>query len=203
MTFTTFSPATGSRLLAVLVLGLVLSGCVTAPPKQTDDICAIFREKSGWYDATEASRQRWGVPIAVQMAIMHKESAFVGDARPPRQRLLWIIPWKRPSSAYGYSQALDSTWDAYKREAGRRRASRSDFADAADFIGWYVNKSRRVLGIGVSDAYSQYLAYHEGRGGYRRGSYRGKRWLLNAASRVAARAQRYDRQLATCREDLQ
>jgi hypothetical protein len=49
---------------------------------------------------------------------MHQESRFVADAKPPRPWLFGIIPWFRNSSAYGYPQAQDSTWDWYLREAG-------------------------------------------------------------------------------------
>lgn len=189
-----------ATLLLIVVLGL--SGCVTAPPSQPADLCDIFHEKGGWFDAAQASYQRWGAPIPVQMSIIYQESSFVADAAPPRNRLLWVIPWTRVSSAYGYTQALDSTWDWYKQESGNSWASRDSFADAVDFVGWYIDTSHDMLGMAKSDAYSQYLAYHEGQGGYRRGSYRSKGWLLQTARRVDARAARYARQLSGCRADL-
>jgi len=191
------------RIVLFVMLVLGLGGCATAPPNQPDNLCRIFQEKSGWYKAANKSEQRWGAPIPLQMAIIYHESAFVANARPPRGRLLWIIPWKRPSSAYGYTPALDSTWDMYVREAGSRWASRRDFADATDFVGWYIDKSAAMLGIAKTDAYSQYLAYHEGQGGYRRGSYRGKPRVRNTARRVAARSAKYGRQLQTCRAELE
>jgi len=187
----------------ILLTLLWVSGCATRPPHNIDDGCAIFEQQDGWYEASDRAQRRWGVPIAVQLAIIHQESRFRDDARPPRQQLLGIIPWRRPSSAYGYAQALDSTWDWYREKSGNRWADRDNYADAADFVSWYGHMSQQLLGISKSDAYHQYLAYHEGHGGYRRGSYRDKRWLIAVAQRVAERAKRYQQQLAGCRAALE
>lgn len=192
----------GRGLIACLSVAL-LAGCVTGPPRNPDDICEIFREKGGWYADAKAAAERWGTPIQVQMAIIHQESGYRDDVRPARTRLLWIIPWTRPTSAYGYTQALDSTWDWYKKESGNAWADRDDFDDAADFVAWYVAKSHDRIGISKWDAYSQYLAYHEGQTGFKRKTYAGKPWLKRVASRVNARAERYAGQLAGCRGDLE
>lgn len=189
--------------LSLLVVVVLLSGCVTAPPRSTGNVCAIFQEKNGWFDDANDASRRWGAPIDVQMAILYQESRFVGDARPPRKRLLWFIPWTHISSAYGYTQALDATWDWYKRDTGNRWADRDDFTDATDFVGWYVTQSNKRAGIAKTDAYRQYLAYHEGQAGYRRGTFRNKPWLMRTARRVDNRAGRYARQLRGCRHDLE
>ncbi len=105
----------------------------------------------------------------------------------------------RQSSAYGYAQALDATWDEYRRSAGNRGAQRDDIRDATDFMGWYMNESLRRNGIALSDARNQYLAYHEGQVGYARGTYRSKSWLMRISSEVAARSRTYQQQLASCR----
>lgn len=180
----------------------MLAGCVTAPPRNPGNLCSIFREKSGWYEDSNDSFRRWGAPVQVQMAIMYQESQFVGNARPPRRRLFWVIPWTRISSAYGYTQALDSTWGQYKSEAGHPFASRKSFGDSADFVGWYIDQSSRILGISKWDAYSQYLAYYVGAGGYRQGAYKSKPWLLRTAGRVQSRAETYGGQLRSCEAEL-
>ena len=64
-----------------------------------------FEEKDDWYDDAADARDEWGSPIPVMMAIMHQESRFQADAKPPRKKLLGFIPGSRLSSAYGYSQA--------------------------------------------------------------------------------------------------
>lgn len=186
----------------LLLFGILVISCSTAPPEDIGNSCSIFEEKDSWYSSARDSYKKWGVPIQVQLAIIYQESRFVHDAKPPRQKLLWVIPWTRPSSAYGYGQIKDSTWEWYLKSAGRRWADRDDFDDVADFIGWYGDMSHRKLGISKSDAYSQYLAYHEGHGGFKRKTYKNKKWLIRVASQVAARAQRYSAQLRKCEDSL-
>lgn len=185
-----------------LVLLLALAGCATSPPSDVNDICAIFEEKGGWYDDAADARKRWGSPISVMMAIMHQESKFVSKAKPPRKKIFGFIPGPRPSDAYGYSQALKSTWKVYEKSAGRYGADRDEFDDAIDFIGWYNYQSYKRSGIARNDTYRLYLAYHEGQGGYNRGSYRGKPWLQDVARKVERRADVYGRRLTVCEEDL-
>ena len=191
-----------SRLLAVLaaiLLTSLLTSCVSTPPRSPDNLCSIFQERPSWYRAARASERRWAIEPAVAMAVMYQESSYVADARPPRKRLLWIIPWRRPSSAYGYAQATNETWADYKRATKRRSADRHDFDDAVDFIGWYMARASRELGIHRTDARRLYLAYHDGIGGYRRGTWQSKGWLKSAAGNVATRATRYRSQLNNCR----
>ena len=190
------------RTLIGLSLLLLLAGCTTSPPKDVNNVCAIFEEKSGWYDDAADSREEWGSPISTMMAIMHQESRFKAKAKPPRKKIFGFIPGPRPSDAYGYSQALGSTWDGYKRSAGRYGADRDDFGDAIDFIGWYNAQSKRRSGIASNDTYSLYLAYHEGHGGYNRGTYRSKQWLIKVARKVDQRAVSYRQQLLRCEESL-
>jgi len=189
--------------VSALVTILLVSGCVTSPPEQVDNVCDIFREKSGWYKDAKASRSRWGVPMSVSMAFMYQESRFVATAKPPRKKLWGFIPGPRPSDAYGYSQAKDSTWDWYQRSTGNYSADRDDFGDAIDFIGWYNDVSHRQLGIDKQDAFRLYLAYHEGHGGYRNQTYRSKDWLVDVARKVDRQAKRYNTQLNECAEELE
>ncbi|MDD4916025.1 MAG: hypothetical protein PHW13_13440 [Methylococcales bacterium] len=189
------------RVFVAICLGM-LSACATTPPKNTEDICRIFQEKDDWYGSALDSARRWGIPIAVQMAIIHQESRFVSDARPPRPLILGFIPWFRSSSAYGYPQAKDEAWADYQANTGAWWASREDFADSTDFVAWYCAISHRKLGIPVSDANNLYLTYHEGHNGYKHNHHLAKQWLLTAAQKVHQRALRYDAQLSTCRQEL-
>ncbi len=190
------------RRLPPLLLLAALAGCTTSPPKDTDNICAIFFEKDDWYQDAARARDKWDSGIPVMMAIIHQESRFKADAKPPRQKILGIIPWTRPSDAYGYSQALDATWDWYETSTGRWGADRDDFGDSIDFIGWYNDQSYRRNGIDRADTYSLYLAYHEGHGGYSRASYNSKPWLTDVARKVQGRAATYQVQLQVCEEKL-
>lgn len=186
------------KKLLILSLLLALAGCAELPPKNADNVCAIFREKEQWYDDAKQAEQRWGVPVAVLMAIMHQESHFVADAKPPRTWLLGFIPWFRPSSAFGYAQVVDDTWDSYLDSAGSFWADRDDFADAVDFIGWYNYSSHIKLGIGLQNAKLLYLAYYEGFDGYKHKSYLKKTGLQKTADKVATRARLFQNQLSHC-----
>ncbi|KIC40749.1 lytic transglycosylase [Ruegeria sp. ANG-R] len=191
-----------SRILIVLFGVLLLASCgggSKQPPSRLNDACSIAREKPEYMKAFKSTERKWGVPVHVQMATIYQESRYRHDARTPHKYVLGVIPMGRQSSAYGYGQALDGTWEQYQRETGKRRAKRDRIRDASDFIGWYMNKSYERNGIHPSDTRNQYLAYHEGHTGYARGSYSGKSWLLNVASDVDSRAQLYQAQLANCR----
>lgn len=188
----------GMRLLSLLLALILLSGCVSRPPDNGEDICEIFDEKRGWYKDARKASKRWGTDISVMMAFIHQESSFKSRAKPPRTKILWILPGPRPASAYGYSQATDETWRAYKRATGRGGADRNDFDDAIDFIGWYNDQSQRKNNISKADAYHLYLAYHEGQGGYARRSFKNKQWLKDVAKKVSARSASYRVQLDRC-----
>lgn len=187
-------------LLFLVPLLLLLGGCATdtSRPRDLDNLCAIFREKPAWHEAAVKAHDKWGIPVPVPFAIMYQESTFRAQARPPRRYFLGIVPWGRVTSAYGYAQAEDNTWDDYKRETGAWFVSRDDFSDAMDFMGWYMTKTRRLDGVPFGDAYDQYLSYHEGWTGFRRGSYKRKAWLMRVARIVQARADRFAAQYQYC-----
>ena len=190
-----------SRKLLALGLLVALAACGgrdMKPPRDLENACAIVDERPKYLRAMQATERKWGVPVPVQMAIIHQESKFDGDAETPFRWELGVIPVGRMSTAYGYSQALDGTWDEYRRATGNRRARRDDIRDATDFMGWYMTETLRRNGIPLDDAKRQYLAYHDGWTGYARGSYRSKGWLLTVSDRIAARAVRYETQLRAC-----
>lgn len=186
------------RRLILMAIVLAFSGCATVPPRNPANLCSVFGERQDWRGSAFKSQRRWGAPVPVQMAIINQESSFVDDARPPRYHFLGLLPLWRTSSAYGYGQVKDDTWDWYMSKTGQSGADRDDFTDVTDFIGWYMHQSYTLLGISKSDAYRQYLAYHEGHGGYKNKSYQAKPWLLRVAERVAQTARRYASQLTTC-----
>jgi len=165
-------------------------------------LCSVFRQKHAWYRVTLATQRRWGIDQATQMAVIFQESSYRAGARPPRTRLLGFIPWRRRSSAFGYAQVIDGTWDVYRREATRPRAQRDRFADASDFVGWYMDRIAKRVRIEKTSARSLYLAYHEGAGGFQRGTHLKKPGLLDASYRVQRRTARYRAQLDRCRDAL-
>lgn len=189
-----------SRFLRVAVILLLAScgGGNYSQPRNLDDACAFGRERPEYIRAMQRAERRWNVPVPVQMAMIHQESKFLGDARTPFRYVLGVIPMGRQSSAYGYAQAIDGTWEDYQSSGGRRRAKRDRIEDATDFMGWYMNLTVEKTGVPLHDARNQYLAYHEGHSGYLRGSYNSKAWLLRVADQVATRANMYNLQLIAC-----
>ncbi len=191
-----------SRFLRAAIILMFVASCgggSSKAPRNLDNACSIIKQRPKIYRAMKKTQRKWGVPVHVQMAVIHQESKFIPDARTPVQYVLGVLPMGRQSSAYGYAQALDATWKEYQRAEGGRSAKRTDIKDATDFMGWYMNETRDVTGVPLSDARGQYLAYHEGRTGYLRGSYKNKSWLLRVSSEVASRSNTYRAQLASCR----
>jgi len=188
---------------ATLSILILLASCTSAPPEDREDICEIFEEKSGWYDDSRDAQRKWGTSIPVMMSFIYQESRFEARARPPRKKILWVLPGARPASAYGYAQATNETWRAYKQATGSWTSDRNNFEDAIDFVGWYNDQSFRKNQIQKTDAYHLYLAYHEGQGGFSKRSFRKKAWLKEVAKKVANRADLYQRQLNGCEKELQ
>ena len=189
-----------SRCL-ILSCCILVMGCATYQPTRVNNVCDIFWGETDWYKDAVKSNKRWGTPIHIMMAIINQESSFRAKVRPKRPTFLFI-PLPRRSSAYGYAQAQDPAWNDYRNETGKWWHDRDDFGDAINFVGWYTNKSAKRLGISKWDAYKQYLAYHEGWGGYSRGSFKKKPKLLKVAKKVQKQAGAYGAQMKKCSPKL-
>ena len=183
----------------LLILLLFVTAC-SSIPKNTQNSCAIFEERYLWYKHSKATYEKWGVPIHIQLAIIKKESDFNWLAKPPRSKLFKVIPFKRPSSSFGYSQAVVGTWEQYKTETQNKLATRARFKDSVDFIGWYVNKTSKLLKISKSDAYRQYLAYYKGWGDYK--NYAKDKKAIIYAKSVKETSRKYRKQLKKCKKNL-
>jgi len=185
-------------ILCFLTL-LVVSGC-SSIPKNTSNACSIFSEKYFWFKNALATEKKWGAPIELQMAIIKRESSFDWLAKPERTKIFKVIPWKRPSSSFGYSQAVIGTWDMYKQDTGNDLALRIRFKDSSDFIGWYIHQTNKKLRISKKDYYRQYLAYHEGWGGFK--NYKNNNKIINLAKNVEKQSNIYKKQLSKCGSSL-
>jgi len=181
----------------VAIVTIFLLGCSAKIPMNQDDICLIIDENPRWSNSLLDAKKKWNAEPSTVMAIIRQESSFNANAAPDREKVLGFIPWKRPSSARGYSQAVEATWEQYKEETGNKRARRSSFDSSVDFIGWYLSKasSARIRSYEVDKLY---IAYHEGYGGYKRKSYKDKSWLQDIAKKVKYNSVRYQRQLKSC-----
>ena len=182
-----------------ILIFFLLSGC-SSIPVNTANSCSIFDERYLWYKHTKKVEQKWGTPIYVQLAIIKMESDFDWLAKPPRQKLFKIVPYKRPSTSFGYSQAIKGTWKQYKLETGNKFATRTRFKDSVDFIGWYTTKTEKILKVSKKDAFKQYIAYHEGWGNYK--NYKNNKKVVNLAKRVEKQSNIYKKQLSDCKNSL-
>jgi|TARA_Y100000816_G_scaffold272641_1_gene238255 hypothetical protein len=187
-----------SKILIFFFL-FTLTSC-SSIPKNTSNSCSIFSERYLWYKHTKKTEKKWGTPIYIQLAIIKMESDFNWLAKPKRQKIFKVIPYKRPSSSFGYSQAVKGTWKQYKSETGNKLATRTRFKDSVDFIGWYTDKTEKILKIPKTDAFKQYIAYHEGWGNYK--NYKENIKVIGLAKKVKKQSDKYKNQLQKCKKTL-
>lgn len=188
--------------IAVLSLS-VLGGCASwrGESKTTsnpNDACKMLKENPDWLESTLESYEKWGTPISIQLAMIRQESSFRHDAKPIRKNKWYEFGTNYASTAYGYSQALDGTWEHYLNSTKQSFKRRDSFKDSTDFIGWYNKQSQKKNKIKRKNSYHLYLAYHEGWGGYNRKSYKKKSFLKSAASKVEKWSYKYSKQLNNC-----
>ena len=186
-----------NKLIVLFIF--ILTGC-SSIPNNTANSCSIFNERYLWYKHTKKVEKEWGTPIYIQLAIIKMESDFDWLAKPARQKIFKVIPFKRPSSSFGYSQAVKGTWEQYKKETGNKFATRARFKDSVDFIGWYTSKTENILKISKKDAFRQYLAYHEGWGNYK--YYKKNKKVIRLAEKVDRQSNIYKKQLSECKNML-
>ena len=182
-----------------ILLIIFIAGC-SSIPQNTSNSCSIFNERYLWYKHAKKTEQKWGTPIYIQLAIIKMESDFDWLAKPARQKIFKVIPFKRPSSSFGYSQAVKGTWEQYKKETGNKLATRVRFKDSVDFIGWYTNKTESILKISKKNAFKQYLAYHEGWGNFK--YYKKNKKVIRLAKKVQKQSNIYKNQLSKCKSSL-
>ena len=184
-----------NKNIFLILIFFILVSC-SSIPKNTADGCSIFSERYLWYKHAKKAEKKWGTPIHLQLAIIKMESDFDWLAKPNRQKIFKVIPYKRPSSSFGYSQAVKGTWEQYKKETNKPLATRSRFKDSVDFIGWYTNKTEKILKISKEDSFRQYIAYHEGWGNYK--NYKKNQKVILLAKKVKNQSDKYKRQLSKC-----
>ena len=183
----------------ILLIFFLLTTC-SSIPNNTANSCSIFDQRYFWYKHTKKVEKKWGTPIYLQLAIIKMESDFDWLAKPARQKIFKVIPYKRPSSSFGYSQAVKGTWEQYKKETGNNFATRARFKDSVDFIGWYTNKTETILNISKKDAFKQYIAYHEGWGNFK--YYKKNKKVIGLANKVKKQSEIYKKQLIKCENSL-
>ena len=187
--------------LLLFFLFFIITSC-SSVPKYPQNACKIFGENYLWYKSAKKSSDTYGAPIHIILAIVNKESGFNRWAKPKRHKLFKIIPYKRPSSSFGYSQAVNKTWELYKTETNSPLALRTRFKDSVMFIGWYMNKTKKTNIISMNDAYRQYLNYYLGWGNYSKKVYKSDKNAIIYAKKVEKQSNIYKNQLKECQSSL-
>ena len=190
-----------NKNLIYFIILLFIASC-SSVPKNPQNACKIFGEKYFWYKYAKKSSEKYGAPVHVILAFVKKESGFNRWAKPERYKLFKIIPYKRPSSSYGYSQAVKKTWELYKTETGNPLALRTHFRDSVMFIGWYINKTKKINKIPLNDSYRQYLNYYLGWGNYSKKTYEKDKKAIIYARSVKDLSSKYRKQLTMCQKNL-
>ena len=171
-------------------------------PKYPQNACKIFGEKYSYLKYSRAASKKWNVPISSILAVINKESGFKRFAKPKRKKIFKIIPYRRPSSSLGFSQAVDKTWDLYKKENNKPIALRISFKNSSDFIGWYFWKTNKINKVSLEDTRNMYLNYYLGWGAYKNKAYEKDRKAIIFAKNVEKQAKIYKNQLRECKSIL-
>ena len=187
--------------LIFIFIFLFLASC-SSIPKHPANACKIFSEKYLWYKHIKQSSETYGAPVHIILAFVNKESGFNRWAKPKRTKLFKVIPYKRPSSSFGYSQAVNKTWELYKTETNSPLALRTRFKDSVMFIGWYMQKTNKINKIPLSDPYRQYLNYYLGWGSYKNEAYKTDKKAVIFAKSVEKKSKVYKSQLRECKKSL-
>ena len=189
------------KISYLIIIISFISGC-SSVPKNTSNSCSIFDERYLWYKHAKKTEKKWGTPVYLQLAIIKIESSFNRFAKPPRQKLFKVVPYKRPSSSFGYSQAVKKTWELYKNETNNPLALRTRFKDSVMFIGWYMEKTKKINKVPLNDSYRQYLNYYLGWGDYSKKVYKSDKKAIIFAKKVEKQSKIYRNQLKECQKSL-
>ena len=190
-----------NRNLIFLIIFFFVASCGSVP-KYPANACEIFGERYLWYKHAKKSSEIYGAPIHIILAFVNKESGFNRWAKPKRTKLFKVVPYKRPSSSFGYSQAVKKTWELYKTETNNPLAARTRFKDSVMFIGWYINKTHKINKIPLNDSYRQYLNYYLGWGNYAKKVYKTDKKAIIFAKNVKKQSNIYKGQLNECQKSL-
>ena len=190
-----------NKNLIYFFIFFVLVSC-SSVPKYPQNACKIFGEKYSYLKYTRAASKKWNVPISSILAVINKESGFKRFAKPKRTKLFKIIPYRRPSSSLGFSQAVNKTWDLYKKENNKPIALRISLKSSSDFIGWYFWKTNKINKVSLKDTRNMYLNYYLGWSAYKNKAYEKDRKAIIFAKSVEKQAKIYKSQLRGCKSIL-
>ena len=186
-----------NRNLIFFSIFFLIISC-SSVPKYSQNACKIFSEIYFYLKYTRDASKKWGAPISSILAVINKESGFRRFAKPKRTKLFKIIPYRRPSSSLGFSQAVNNTWDLYKKENNKPAALRVSFKSSSDFVGWYFWKTNKLNNISFTDTRNMYLNYYLGWSAYKNKAYKTDKKAIIYAKSVEKQAKIYKNQLREC-----
>jgi len=190
-----------SKNLIYFFTFIILASC-SSVQQHSSNACKLFGERYLWYKNVKKSSETYGAPVHIILSFVNKESGFKRFAKPERAKLFKIIPYKRPSSSFGYSQAVNKTWELYKTETNNPLALRASFKDSVMFIGWYMAKTKKINKVSLNDPYRQYLNYYSGWGNYAKKTYKTDKKAIIFAKNVEKQSEIYKNQLRECQKAL-
>jgi len=174
-----------------LLLFSLLTGCSQQQPPQ---LCTLLQREHVWSQYQHHTKNK----LSTILAIIQHESGFRSNARPVKSWLVpGLIPWEHHSSAYGFSQAIASTWQEFKAENPGLH-QRESYYSSVLFIDWYLSKYKKYIPVNKRNhPYELYLLYHEGPTAYQQ-THRISKATKNYAAKVAATARKFEGELKTC-----
>ena len=190
-----------NRNFIYFIIFFIVASC-SSVPKYPQNACKIFEEKYFYLKYTRAASKKWGVPISSILAVINKESGFRRFAKPKKLKIFKIIPYRRPSSSLGFSQAVNKTWDLYKKENNKPAALRISYKSSSDFIGWYFWKANKINKVSLNNTRDLYLNYYLGFSAYKNKAYRTDKKAIIFAKSVEKQAKIYKSQLRECKSVL-
>ena len=190
-----------NKNLIYFIIFIFIASC-SSIPKYPSNACKIFGERYLWYKHTKKSSEIYGAPIHIILAFVNKESGFNRWAKPKRTKIFKVVPYKRPSSSFGYSQAVNKTWEMYKIDTNNPLALRTRFKDSVMFIGWYIRKTNKFNKVPLNDSFNQYLNYYLGWGDYSKKVYKTDKKSIIFAKSVQKQSNTYKKQLKECQKSL-
>ena len=190
-----------NKNLIYFIIFIFIASC-SSIPKYPSNACKIFGERYLWYKHTKKSSEIYGAPIHIILAFVNKESGFNRWAKPKRTKIFKVVPYKRPSSSFGYSQAVNKTWEMYKIDTNNPLALRTRFKDSVMFIGWYIRKTNKINKVPLNDSFNQYLNYYLGWGDYSKKVYKTDKKSIIFAKSVQKQSNTYKKQLKECQKSL-
>ena len=123
------------------------------------------------------SEEKWGTPIYLQLAIIKMESDFDWLAKPPRQNFLKLFHIKDHLALLVIRKLLMEHGNNIKKKQEISLQLELDLKIVLILLVGIRLKTEKILKVSKTDAFKQYIAYHEGWGNYK--NYKSNKKVIN------------------------